>query len=387
MKYLPLLWGALWRRKLRTWLTLIAMTVAFFLFGVLQGVNLGIEGLYDLLGTERLNISARINNSVMPLAHRAQIAAVPGITAVSPLAAVPAVWLQTDAAVVALAVDARAWFTIIYPQFEAPPDAIAAMERIRNGAIVGKALAEKHSWKVGDRVPLQALAVPQNVGNPSWEFEIVGIYEIPRRPNWATNMVVNFDYVNAMRATGSDQVQRYIARVADEQQYAQIANAIDEHFANSSSQTLTRSEEDFARSLLAQVGNISYLLNGVAGAVLFTLFFLTANTMMLSVRERTPEFAALKTLGFNGLSLLALVLAEVLLLYLTAGVLGLGSAAMVFPRMMSALGPEVGLEGMRILPAVYGWGLLIAVLAAVFSGLPPALRATGLRIVDGLANR
>src|SRR5690606_1697117 len=126
--------------------------------------------------------------------------------------------------------------------------------------------------------PLQAMAVPQHDGSTAWEFEIVGIYEIPRRPNWATNMVVNFDYINEASAGGADQVQRYIARVADAQRYAQIATAIDERFANSASQTITRSEEDFVRTLLAQVGNISYVLNGVVGAVLFTLFFLTANT-------------------------------------------------------------------------------------------------------------
>jgi putative ABC transport system permease protein len=229
--------------------------------------------------------------------------------------------------------------------------------------------------------------VKRNDGSSVWEFDIVGIYTIPRRPQWATMVVANYDYINDSRAQGANKAQQYITRIADPERYAQLSTAVDELFANSSDQTLTLSEEDFVRTLLARVGNISYLLNGIVGAVLFTLLFLTTNTMGLSVRERIPELAVLKTLGFTGATLVALVLAEGLLLCLTAGGLGLGSSALVFPVMMKALGPETGLEGMRIPASVYGVGALIAAAVALVSGLPPALRALRLNIVDGLACR
>jgi putative ABC transport system permease protein len=284
-------------------------------------------------------------------------------------------------------VDIRAWFGTIYPQFILPETGIAAMENTRNGLVVGSVVAEKYGLRISDRVPLEAVGTAQKDGSTLWDFELVGIYTIPRRPNWATNVLANFDFVNDARADGKDLVLQYITRIAEPERYAQVALAVDERFANSASQTLTLSEEDFVRTMLAQVGDISYLLNAIVGAVLFTLLFLTANTMTLSVRERIPELAVLKTLGFTDGAVLCMVMAEVLLLCLAAGAAGLGMSSLVFPQMMNALGPEVGLEGMRILPSVYLWGAAMAAVVAAVSGLPPALRAMRLNIVDGLVNR
>ena len=387
MKYFSLVWAALWRRKLRTWFTLFSIVVAFFLFGMLQGVNLGIEGLYDILNTERLRTAGRMSNNPMPLAHLQQIAAVDGITAVTPLTYLAGTSQGGDTLTVVLGVDVRNWFSVIYPQFILSEAGMTAMERTRNGIVVGRAIADDRGWKLGDHIPVKSLNMQQKNGAAAWDFEIVGVYEIPRRPQWATNVLANYDYLNEARVNGANTVQQYIMRIDDPARYAQIATAVDEVFANSSDQTLTLSEEDFVRTLLAQVGNISYLLNGIVGAVLFTLLFLTANTMTLSVRERIPELATLKTLGFSGTALLSMVLVEVLLLCLVAGGIGLGSSALAFPPMMKAMGPQVGLEGMRIVPSVYGWGAVIATAVALVSGLPPALRALRLNIVDGLANR
>jgi putative ABC transport system permease protein len=285
-----------------------------------------------------------------------------------------------------LGVDIRAWFGTLYPPFVLVEEQIAAMEGTRNGMVVGAITAAKQGWRLGDRIPLQSSLAQKN-GATVWDFEIVGIYHIPNRPNWATSVLANYDYINDARAEGNNMSLQYIARVADPERYAQVATAVDELFANSASQTVTRSEEDFVRVLLAQIGNINYLLNGVVAAVLFVLLFLTSNTMMLAVRERIPEFAVLKTLGFTGPSLLAMVLGEILLVCALASVLGLGGATLVFPQLVAAMPTESQLDGMRILPAVHGWGIAIAALMALVSGLPPALRAMRLNIIDGLANR
>jgi putative ABC transport system permease protein len=386
MRYLPLIWAALWRRKLRTWFTLLSAVVAFFLFGMLEGFNGGLNGLYDLLSTERLRTVGRINNAPLPLAHRQRIEALDGITAVTPVTAVSGATGADNAATVVMGVDARAWFSFIYPQFVLSEAGIAAMERTRNGVVVGRAIANDRGWHLGERISLRSKAQRRD-GTSVWDFEIVGIYEIPRRPQWATMVVTNYDYINDSRALGANKAQQYISRIADPDHYAQVSTAVDELFANSADQTVTLTEEDFVRAVLARVGNISYLVNGIVGAVLFTLLFLIVNTMALSVRERIPELAALKTLGFTGPALLSMVLAEVLLLCLTAGGVGLGISAVIFPAMMKALGPQVGLEGMRIPVAVFGVGAAMAVAVAVVSGLPPALRALRLNIVDGLANR
>jgi putative ABC transport system permease protein len=388
MKYFPLIWAALWRRKLRTWFTLISVVVAFFLFGMLQGVNIGIDGLYDLLTTERLRTSSRTNDRPLPLAHLQQIAALPGVAGVTPLTWVAARSQPEDRLTVVMGIDVHAWFDVLYsPRFVVTAEALAAMDRTRNGVIVGKATAEDRGWKVGDRIPVQSLNVALKDGSTTWEFEIVGIWDTPRRPQWATYIFANYNYINDARREEANTSEQYITRIDDPERYAQVAAEIDELFANSSDQTLTLSEEDFVRTALAQIGDISYLLNGVVGAVLFTLLFLTANTMTLSVRERIPELAVLKTLGFTDLAVLGMVLAEVLLLCFTAGTLGLGGSALVFPPLMKSMGPQVGLEGLRIPASVHVIGIGMAGLLALVSGLPPALRAMRLNIVDGLANR
>ncbi len=389
MKYFPLIWGALWRRKLRTWFTIISVMVAFFLFGMLQGVNLGLDGLFDILSTERLRSTGRINNSPMPLAHLQQMKAVPGVKDVTAVAPLIGTYQEPGNVVLVLGIDVEAWFKDIYTTFKLsdPETTLAALQRVRNGAVVGKKEAERFNWHIGDHIPLQSLNVKQLNGSSAWDFEIVGIYDIPRAPQWATNVLANYDYINEARLNGKNLVQQYITRVDDPANYQKVATAIDELFANSANQTMTMSEQDFVRTLLAQLGNISYLLNGVVGAVLFTLLFLTANTMTLSVRERIPELAALKTIGFSDRVLLATVLVEVFVLCGVAGGLGLGASAVVFPKLMNTLGPYVGLEGLRIPVKVYLLGGGIAALVALVSGLPPALRAMRLNIVDGLVSR
>src|SRR5688572_16501765 len=135
MKYFPLVWAALWRRKLRTWFTLLSIVVAFFLFGMLQGINVGISGLYDLLTTERLRTTGRTSDRPMPLAHLQQIAAVPGVTAVTPVTAL-AGRSGDDTLTVVLGIDPNAWFEVLYnPNFTVPDEVLTAMQRVRNGLI------------------------------------------------------------------------------------------------------------------------------------------------------------------------------------------------------------------------------------------------------------
>jgi putative ABC transport system permease protein len=258
------------------------------------------------------------------------------------------------------------------------------MLRTRAGAIVGGRLAERFGWKVGDRIPIQAIAPKNADGTNNWSFEVVGIYEM-EESGWASNMFVNYDYVNEARLDGKDRMFQVILSVADASRAAQVAQAIDEGFANSPNQTSTQNEKDFLQGLLAQIGDISFLVNAIVGAVLFALLFLTANTMMQSVRERIPELAVLKTLGFSDRSVLVLVLMESLLLSVFAALIGLLAARAVIPLAMSRMSSDLG--GVAMPNSVFMWGAVMAVLLALISGTPPALRAGRLKIVDALAGR
>ena len=388
MKFLSLVWAGLWRKKARTILTLFSIVTAFFLFGMLQGINMGIDSLVSqLLDTSRLRVTNRINRGgVMPIAHVGRIANVPGVVAVTGLSALPGTYQQPSNVIVPVGVDVQAWFRI-YSEFKAPAAQLDAMRRTRNGALVGIVTAEKYGFEIGDRLPLQAFAVTNRDGSKNWEFTVVGIYDIQGAHDFATNVLLNLDYLNEARVSGKDTLNQIIVKVADPTKSAATATAIDELFANSPDQTMTQNEKDFVESTMNQVGDIDFFVNGVIGAVLFTLLFLTANTMMQSVRERIPEIAVLKTLGFSDATMLALVLLEALILSLVAAGIGLLAASWIFPAVMKGLGPQVGLEGLRVPVIVFGWGAVIALLLALASGLPPAWRARRLKIVDALAGR
>jgi putative ABC transport system permease protein len=387
MKYFGLIWAGLWRKKIRTILTLFSIVTAFFLFGTLQGVNLGISSSLDrLTDTTRLRVSNRVNlNEPLPLAHVSTIARLPGVAAVTPVIALVATYQRPSNVMVAAAVDMDAWYKA-YPEFRTSQAQLREMARTRNGALVGAAVAQKYGWKIGERLPLQSLNVVNSDGSKNWEFSIVGTYDIDQGHDFSTNVLVNYAYVNEARIGGKNTVVQIVVRLSDPKAYALIAPAIDELFANSPNQTLTQNEKDFLQSTMSQIGDIGFFVNGIVGAVLFTLLFLTANTMTQSVRERIPELGVLKALGYSDFAILTLVLIEALLLSLVAAGVGLVAASAVFPVIMSNI-PGAGLEGLRVPTEVFVWGAGIAILLALASGTPPAWRAKRLKIVDALAGR
>ena len=385
MKYLYLVWAALRRRPVRTFLTLLSVTTAFFLFGVLQGINVGIDGVFKLLNTAHLDVMSRVSlTDPLPLSHLSRIAAIPGVAHVTPLTALVGTYQRPSDIQVVLGVDVDE-LAKIYETLRVKPEALAAMRRTRTGAIIGRSLAQKEGWKIGDRIPIHSLNVAKPDGSSDWFFDIVGFYDMDQA-EWATRFWANYDYINEGRTTGKNTVVQFLVGVTDAGQSARVSQAIDDTFANSPNQTTTQNEKDYVESLMRQIGDISFLVNGIVGAVLFTLLFLTSNTMAQSVRERVPELAVLKTLGFSDSSVQWLVLAESLTLSVLAALLGLGLASLILPRITSLLSSQ-GIGPMHLGPLVVGAGVATAVLLALVSGVLPARRARRLDIVAALAGR
>ena len=267
-----------------------------------------------------------------------------------------------------------------------PPDQAAAMRRTRNGIIVGVTTAKQYGWKIGDRIPVHGIAAKAD-GTSDWVFDIVGMYTL-QQPDWATRIFANYDYINEAVTTGKNQSFEFYVGIKDPAKSAAISQAIDDRFANSPDQTTTANEKDFLETTLRQIGDINYLVNGVVGAVLFTLLFLTANTISQSVRERTAELAVLKTLGFTDAAVQWLVLAEALTLAMVSAALGVALASRVLPWMTS--GPALSSQGigaMHVPGLVYGAAAVAALVLALISGVPPALRARRLNIVAALSGR
>jgi len=386
LKYFPLVWGALRRRPARTVLTVFSVVTAFFLFGALQGINVGISSVMDLLDTAHLRVMSRVDlNQPMPLAHVARIAALPGVTGVTGLAFIIGSYQRPNNLQIVLGVDFEG-LEKAYSEVKIPPAQLAAVLRTRSGVIVGQALARKQGWRIGDRIPIHAFNVPKTDGTSDWVFDVVGFYQLERYPaDSATQVFANFDYLNEGRSSGKNTVNQILVGIADARRSAQISQAIDDMFANSPNQTLTQNEKDFIQSLLRQIGDISFLVNAIVGAVLFTLLFLTANTIAQSVRERIAELAVLKTIGFSDSAVQWLVLIEALLVCVCAAAFGLLLAAWVLPAVSSI--PAFGIGAMHVPHVVFAAGLGVAVLLALASGIPPAQRARRLNIVAALSGR
>src|SRR5690606_19970869 len=218
----------------------------------------------------------------------------------------------------------------VYRDMEVKPEYLQAMARTRTGALISEALAREYGWKVGDRIMLGTSIWTDKSGSSSWAFDIVGTFDSSAYGAGLPGFYFNYSDFDEARAFGAGNVHYSSVAVNDPTRAEQVGRDIDALFANSSDETRTQTESALAQMQLKQLGDINFIVNAIVGAVLFTLLFLTANTMMQSVRERTSELAVLKTLGFSDSRVLVLVLLEALVLCVFAGAIGMALAVLAF---------------------------------------------------------
>jgi putative ABC transport system permease protein len=383
MKYFILIWAGLWRKKTRTILTMLSIVVAFLLFGLLQGINQGIKQGSTDTGNHRLWTAARMSSvSSMAASLMDRMLKVEGVREIAHISFFGGYFQDSKNALPAFATNVDK-LAILYPELNITPAQVAAMQSTRPGALIGRPLAKKYGWKIGDKIPVGTTIWTNNDGSNNWAFDVVGIFDpTPQfeRSPLGSAFWINYDYWDEARKFDKHRVHEFFVQIDDPQRAAEISAQIDKLTENSPEETRTQTENAALQSQLKQLADINFIANSIVGAVMFTLLFLTANTMMQSVRERIPELAVLKTLGFTGATVSMLVLIESLLLCIFAAVVGLALSS-VGVKMIPILGPS------RLLPIVVISGLGIAVALAIISGLPPALRAQRLNIVDALAGR
>ncbi len=383
-KYFPLIWGSLFRRKARTFLTLASLTAAFLLIGLLQAVNSLFNSGADFLGANRLIVQARTSfTQPLPLRMLPQIESIPGVERVGWSQFFGGQYRDERAGFPQFAVDPQR-LRDTYPEWVMPDDAWRAFISTQDGAIVGRNIANQYGWKVGDIVPLNSFIWTTADGGRLWEWRIVGIFD-GRDAKWQDQtqiMYLNFgqfDEGRSPRAKGLAGV--FVVRVGDPLDSARVSAEIDRRFANSADETKTQNEADFQLNFVKQFGDIGFIMNAISGAVFFTILILTGFTMSQAVRERIPELAVLKCLGFTDRTVLWLVLAEALLLCVLGALLGMALAQVITANLPPAFPPIE--PDRRVWLFVLG---AVTVLATAV-GLPPALRAMRLRIVDALAGR
>lgn len=385
MKFFPLIWAALWRKRPRTIFTMLSIVVAFLLFGLLKGFTQAFNTPSEFGGADRLvTISKYSLTQILPYSFLQEIRSIEGVKAVSYATWFGGVYKEEKNFFAQFPVDPRSYLEM-YPEMQMPEEQKQAFANTRTGAIIAKNLADRYGFKIGDKIPIKATIWPATFGNV-WTFDLVGIFDNPD-PAVRTQieaMLFQHEYFDEARAFAKGTVGWYMVRSNSAANNAAIALAVDARFKNSPNPTRTDTEKAFNQSFVKQIGDIGLIVTSILGAVFFTLLFLTGNTMMQSVRERIPELAVLKTLGYTDNTVLALVLAEAVALCLLAALLGLGLSSSLLPLMADKI---PGFGGMKLLPEAWALGLVLSLCLAVVVGLPPALRARRLSIVDALAGR
>ncbi len=374
-----LIWAGLWRKPARTLLTFLSIVIAFMLFGMLQGVSSAFDRIIGQQRLDRMFIDPRFGQPV-PYSYKAQIEQrVQGIDKLTEVAFAPGYYQDRKNGFATIFTNPSVWLAI-RPSYEIPQEQVEAAARTRMAAIPCSDLAREHNWKVGDQITIKG-SMPRKDGGQDWTYQIVGIMRFTGATGRCRQMLANYAYLDESRAKDAGTVNRFLMLIKDPSQAGRISREVDALFANSSVATRTQSEVDQAQSAFAQIGDFKFFTRSIMSAVFFALMFLTLNTTMESVRERTAELATLKTLGFQDASVLALVLAESVALFVVAAAFGLALTAALFPLAKDIIG-NGGLP-----PQVLVIGAVLAVAAALLSAIVPALRAKRLNIVQALAVR
>jgi putative ABC transport system permease protein len=384
MKFLPIVWRNLIRRKMRAIFTLLSIMIAFVLFGILMAIRAAFSMGIDIAGADRLMVIHRVSIiQPLPASYTQKIRGTDGVTDLSHANWFGGYYQEPTNFIANMAVEPESWLRL-YPEFEVPEDQKKAWFADRTGAIVGIDTAKKFNWKVGDHVPLISPIYRKPDGSP-WDFTIRGIYDSKLKGVDKTQFFFHYDYMNeALRGAKvglHDIIGWYIVRVADPATADQVAKRIDTMFENSSAETKTATEKAFVSEWGKQVGDIGAIMIAISAVVMSFILFVAGNAMAQSVRERISELGVLKTLGFSDGRVLALVLAESCTMAIVGGGVGLALAWLII-----AQGDPTG----GFLPIFHFptrdlvFGVVLVGLLGAGTGLIPALQARRLKIVDAL---
>ena len=376
MKFLPLLLGNLGRKKIRTFLTIGSFAVALFLFGLLFALRAGLRQGIDVAGADRLIVMGTSLMNMLPLPYLERIQRIPGVEHVAHATWFGGVYQDPKNFFVQFAIDPALW-RAVYPEYVVDEEEWADFVADRQGVVLGAQLAQRYGWEVGDRIPLMP---PPYLGDTMWDFNVRAIYH-GDQPNadegqfWMQQKYIEENGPDYFRGI----VGFYMVRLADPDDAARVAEAIDTEFGNSANETRTQTESAFAAGYVKQMGNIEFLVLAIGSVVFFTLLLITGNTMAIAVRERTGELAVLKAVGYSDRFVLGLVLVESAFIAVVGGMIGLWLASGVVEQDLTQ-----GLIPLYLPSGSMAAGAAVALATGLLSGVLPALSAMRLSVVDAL---
>ena len=382
MFFLKLVFRNAFRAKLRSGLTVLGLLIALIAFGLLQTVVKSWYAGVDMASGTRLITRNSISLVFsLPGFYRDRIRSIDGVRGVAVSNWFGGIWRDERSFFAQFAVDVQNFFPM-YPEFIFKPDEWTDLVRDRRGAAIGRQLADLYGFKVGDRLPIRGTIYSGN-----WEFTIRAIYDARDAGTITRQMYFHYDYLNEyvkQRAPRlADRVGVFVVEVDDASRAAEVSRTIDNEFANSLAETLTETEKAFQLSFVAMIETIIQVISGVSFIVILIILAVAANTMAMTARERTGEYATLKALGFGPPFVARLVLAESLVIGAMGGLLAVLLTGPVARLFYVSFGKQV-FAIFDVAPTTYLWQALAALAVGLLAALVPMIRSARVGIVDGL---
>ncbi|HEX8950033.1 MAG TPA: ABC transporter permease [Dissulfurispiraceae bacterium] len=381
MRIIKLLFRNAFRHKLRTWLTILGMTVAILAFGMLRTLvsawYAGVEASSANRLVTRNSISLVFS---LPISYKDKIRQVDGVTQVSYGNWFGGIYIDEKHFFANFAVEPRTYLEL-YPELMLPPAQKTAFLRDRRSAIAGRKLAERYGWKIGDSVTLKGTIFPGD-----WDFVLRGIYSGRDRSTDETMFLFHWDYLNeTLKKTvprRADQVGFFMIGIKNPGLAAEVSVAVDKLFKNSLAETLTETEKAFQLSFISMTEAIVVAIQLVSFVVIIIIMAVVANTMAMTTRERLGEYSILKALGFGGGYIAALIFGESFVITSIGCALGIAAtfpAASVFKKMLSMYFPIF-----NVAPETIYMDVAASLVVGIAAAIAPTLHAARIRIADGL---
>jgi putative ABC transport system permease protein len=376
MKFLPIIFANIMRKKIRTLLTVGSFAIALFLFGILATIETAFYEGVEVAEADRLLVLNKTSMTMhLPLSYKTSLQQISGVDSVTYVTWFGGIYQDEKNFFPQFAIDTES-YRAVYPEYDIPMEQWQVFLKDRQGAIVGRKTFEQYNWHIGDRIPIQGSIYPG-----LWEFNICGVYDGKDKSDDFTKFWFHHKLLDDNNPYDSGSVGTYVVKINHPDQAVSISRQIDTLFENSPFETRTLTEKAFAIGSVKQIGNIKLILLFVGGVVFFTLLLVTGSNMAISVRERVNEIAIMKTIGFSDIKILVIVLAETASYAFSGAIVGLGLC-----KLFTLTGdPTGGLLPLFYLPtAKIAVGTLIAAVVAIVSGLIPAFAITKLQIVDAM---
>jgi len=369
------------RKRLRTFLTIMSMFIAFWLYGTLNTFGAVFTQGVDGLSAENIMVMPKYDMlGKLPYSHVSFIEQVEGIEKVTFMDFLSSDSIESMMDGVVYAV--RSNFFEVYDRFETDEKALSAMKSNPNATIVGKLMAETKGLEIGDTLAIKSNSMNTD-GSYDWSFQIVGFYSAKKIKGDEMGAIINWESFDEARLNQKGTVGFIMAKASDASLAGSISNTIDERFMNSSYATRTGSESAIAVEMAGEIGDIELIINAILLAVFFTILLVSGNTMAQSIRERTNDIGVLKCLGYKDVTIFFSVILEAITICFCAVISGLLFTMILIPAIEAASGGMLE-DILSVRTSTVLGAFLISLIIAFMAAAVPAHQALRLKVVDAL---